>query len=450
MTRDNLFWIWLSLRLGPANRIFTGLLERFGSPYEIFEADESVLDTLEGLTPRMKNALLDKELDSSYRIISFCEENDVGILKYTDANYPSRLKMLQDPPVLLYYRGILPDLTSNVFIGVVGTRKMSEYGMRTAYRISYELASCGAIIVSGMALGIDSVSACGAIEARGRTIAVLGCGIDVTYPSQHARLKGIIENNGAVITEYPPSTPPEGRNFPIRNRIISGLSQGTLVVEADMRSGALITARDAILQGRDVYAVPGNLDGRNTSGTNKLIHDGAQMVIDSKDILRNYEDIYGHVIFTEKLASSKHRSELNLDALERMGVAVRLYDNADRRELENQFKNEQSRREISDKIKAKTERMGKQERKDEKRARSEAATQPCEEQRARGDDSAAVLATLSETHRKIFEEMPLDRAVPTDFFIKLGYSMGQIMSALTVLEIKGLIQSMPGGLYSKA
>ncbi len=450
MTRDNLFWIWLSLRLGPANRIFTKLLDRFGSPYEIFEADESVIDSLEGLSPRTKNALLDKELDSSYRIVSFCEENDVQILKYGDANYPSRLKTLQDPPILLYCKGTLPELTSNLFIGVVGTRKMSEYGMKTAYKISYELASCGAIIVSGMALGIDSVASCGAIEARGRTIAVLGCGIDVTYPSQHARLKGIIENNGAVITEFPPSTPPEGRNFPIRNRIISGLCQGTLVIEANMRSGALITAKDAIFQGRDVYAVPGNLDGRNAIGTNKLIHDGAQMVLDSRDILRNYEDIYGHVIFTEKLSSAKRRSELNVGALERMGVAVRLYDSRDRGELEQQFKAEQNRREISEKIKAESSKEGKATRKEDKKARAEKVEKPFAQEKPKGDDSVAVLATLSDAHRKIFEEMPIDRAVPTDFFIKLGYSMGQIMSALTVLEIKGLVQSMPGGLYLKA
>jgi DNA processing protein len=432
--------------LGPANRIFTKLLDRFGSPYEIFEADEGVIDSLEGLTPRMRAALLNKELDSSYRILSFCEENDVGILKYSDERYPSKLKMLQDPPVLLYFKGRLPSLTSNVFIGVVGTRKMSEYGMKMAYKISYELASCGAVIVSGMALGIDSVAACAAIEAKGRTIAVLGCGIDITYPAQHARLKGIIENNGVVMTEFPPATPPEGRNFPIRNRIISGLSQGTLVVEADLGSGALITAKDAILQGRDVYAVPGNLDGKNTGGTNKLIHDGAQLVLETGDILRNYEDVYAHVLFPENLSRAKRHSDLNVDALERMGVAVRLYDSRDRREIEREFKNEQSRRPISDNIAPKAE----EKKASPKKAGKEKQREEKEEIKKRdGDDSIAVLATLSETHRRIFEEMPIDHSVPIDFFTKLGYSMGEIMSTLTILEIKGLIQSMPGGLYAK-
>ena len=252
-----LFEIWFSLRCGAANREFQPLLEIFGTPYEIFNASASELEDLP-CSQNLKNRLMDKSLGEATRIMEYCEANDVEILFWQSEQYPTILRSLMDPPVLLYCKGTLPAMSEKLCISVVGTRSMSEYGKRMAYKIGYELAAAGTVVVSGMALGNDSVAAAGAIAAGGQTVAVLGCGIDIIYPREHTKLYDEILKRGAILTEYPPATPPEGRNFPVRNRLISGLSRGTVVIEGDLRSGSMITARTAILQGRNVYAIGGS------------------------------------------------------------------------------------------------------------------------------------------------------------------------------------------------
>jgi DNA processing protein len=198
---ETLYWIWLSLRCPPACRKFPELLKLFGSPFEIYRADEEVLEQVKDLDDRLRNALCNKELEEAYRILEFCAKQGIRVLPYGDAAYPARLRNLQDPPILLYCRGVLPDFDRRLCIAVVGTRRMSEYGKRSAYKISYELAGTGTVVVSGMALGIDSAAACGALEAGGTTVAVIGSGIDVVYPREHRKLCELIAANGAVISE---------------------------------------------------------------------------------------------------------------------------------------------------------------------------------------------------------------------------------------------------------
>ena len=258
---ETVYWIWLSLRLGNQNNIFQDLLELYkNSPTEIYKAKKSELDKIGWLDDMKKASLCDKDLGEAMSIFNYCKKNEVGILTYDDPLYPESVKRIKDPPILFYYMGNLPNLNKKLCISVVGTRKMTEYGMRSAYKIAYELASAGAVVVSGMALGIDSVASAGAIVARGTIVAVLGCGIDVIYPKQHRKLRRIICERGAVITAYHPSTPAYKNNFPERNAIISALSVGTLVVEAPMRSGAMLTAENASEQSRVVYALPGSIE----------------------------------------------------------------------------------------------------------------------------------------------------------------------------------------------
>ena len=334
---------------------------------------------------------------------------------------------------------------------------MSEYGMRSAYKIAYEVASSGAVVVSGMALGIDGIASCAAIAARGKTVAVLGCGIEIAYPKEHKKLRDIIRQNGAVITEFAPGTEPRGMNFPVRNRIISGLCQGTVVIDADKDSGSMITAKNAILQGRDVYAVPANIDSENSSGTNSLIRDGAQAVLSGNDIVRNYAYIYRDRLNVMKMINSEKHSGFNADVVKNMGIALKIrpetQKNTDYSAVKRAEKGKKSdvgsERGANEMPKFKTVQKKVEERNAEPQKNAEPSFEIPKAATARsgGDDSAKVLEKLSEKQRKIFDEMPLDRAVTVDYLTKTGFALGEVISALTVLEIKGLVASLPGALY---
>jgi DNA processing protein len=218
------------------------------------------------------------------RELSLLQKVGGTIVTSGDETYPSRLKNIYDPPPVLYVRGQLRK-EDEVAVAIVGSRKTSSYGRTMTERVSQELATRGVTIVSGMARGIDSVAHQGAISAGGRTIAVLGCGVDVVYPPENRNLFQDIIDHGAILSEFPMGSPPEGSHFPKRNRVISGLSVGVVVVEAGQRSGSLITANYALEQGRDVFAVPGNIGMASSRGTNQLIKQGAKLVESSQDIL---------------------------------------------------------------------------------------------------------------------------------------------------------------------
>ena len=382
---------------------------------------------------------------------AYCVKYGVQMLCFDEPEFPASLKGLKTPPALLYCMGNLPDLNKNLCISVVGTRKMSEYGMRCAYKIAYEMAAAGAVVVSGMALGIDGVAACGAISGGGKTVAILGSGIDVIYPKEHSTLYKVICHNGAIITEFAPSTPPKGSNFPIRNRLISGLSEGTLVVDADVDSGAMITAKNAILQGRDIYAVPGNIDGENTSGTNMLIRDGAQAVLSGKDIIKNYSYVYRETINLLSLSDAEKHSELDMRAIRDMEISLR-YKKADKKEKNNTPRVELQRKTEDEKSKdfnapEKFASADDTQKKSKKKAKNNEDAKPIKKSEDNGDTSNKALDSLSDKQRRIFDAIPLDKPISVDGLTSLGFSMGEIMSSLTVLEIKGLISSLPGALY---
>jgi DNA processing protein len=445
-------WIWLAEKCGPGSSEVLRLVEKIGSIDDIFAADYDRYSDA-GLSERLCEDLCDKDTARAQKIINYCQLAKVGILTYESNNYPTSLRSLKNPPAVLYYAGELPDFNKKLCISIVGTRKMSEYGMRAAYKIAYEVASSGAIVVSGMALGIDGIASCAAIAAKGKTVAVLGCGIDIVYPKEHKKLKEIIKQNGAVLTEYPPATEPRGSNFPVRNRIISGLSQGTVVVDADLNSGSMITAKNAILQGRDVYAVPANIDSENSSGTNSLIRDGAQAVLCGHDIIRNYMFIYREVLNVQKMASSERYSEFDPNAVRNMGIAVRVMP-AERKknELDGIAHSERGKREAkaSDEAKLSSEASISRPENDKKAEKTDVHPESgfnAPPQKSGGDDSAKILEKLSEKQRRIFDEMPLDRAVTVDYLTKTGFALGEVISALTILEIKGLVASLPGALY---
>ncbi len=441
---DQVYWIWLSLKLNNQNSVFQHLLDLFGnSPYEIYKANEDELNRASHLSELQKRTLLDKNLDEALSIFNYCKWNRVGIMTYGDGIYPESLKSMKKPPILLYYMGNIPNLNNRVCVSVVGTRKMTEYGMRSCYKIAYELASAGAVVVSGMALGIDSVAHAGTIGARGTTIAVLGCGIDVIYPKQHRKLRKYICEHGAVITAYHPSTPAYKNNFPERNAIISALSEGTLVVEAPRSSGALITADRAAEQSRTVYALPGSIEEPMSEGPNYLIKNGAVAITCARDILGYYFENHSRFVDPVKLRQGELSSEFDNGILEDVGINVTCYGKGPKenpksllRKLNEQLNNnaEQNSDYYSvPKIKKINENNTVQKEEN-------ISVEP-----APVDESA--LEGLTEEQRRIFNDLSCDKPTSVDTLAKGGYSIGTLMATLTILEIKGLITSLPGGMY---
>ena len=293
---NNLYWLWLSLHCSSHSTLFDRLIRVFRSPEEIYRADSADLATVAGEKSPEILRLSDKNLSDSQRIMEHCMMSDVQILSYGNAAYPARLRLLENPPLVLYVKGKLPVFEESLLITVVGTRRMSDYGKRMTFEISYDLARAGAVVVTGMALGVDGLASASAMEAGGRTLAFLGCGIDIAYPSEHAYLMRRIIESGAVLTEYPPGTRPEGRNFPHRNRLMSGVSHGVLMVEGNRKSGALITAYAALEQGRDVFAVPGSPGVKTCGGNLNLLREGAILVRNAVDILQEYEGPYPDLV----------------------------------------------------------------------------------------------------------------------------------------------------------
>ncbi len=462
--KNRLFEIWFSLRVGVACTEFQTLLAHYGTPYDIFNADEAELESMP-VSPRLREALSDKSLQESNRIMEYCRERGVGILFWQDENYPSALRSLRDPPVLLYYRGRLPDFHRRLCISIVGTRTMSEYGKRMAYKIGYELAAAGTVVVSGMALGNDSVAAAGALSAGGSTVAVLGSGIDILYPREHARLADEIVRTGAVMTEYPPGTPPAGQHFPVRNRIISGLSQGTLVIEGDLKSGSMITAKIAILQGRDIYALPGNIGETNSAGTNKLISEGAAVVLRARDIVDNYAFLYRDALDMSALFRAEGRSEPDDDALVRMGVFTRTVKPEGKTAAPDSQRpargttargttaprGNASRRPSNPQTSAPTTapRTGEAGRTPAPPAGTPAADHGAPRTTASGDTSRRALESLNETQRRVFEAIPIDGTIALESLMRDGFSMSDVMASVTILEIRGLIQTFPGSLVGR-
>ena len=290
------YWIWLSLACTPGTATFPKLIDKFGNAKNVYDA--SIKDIIRCIDPRSSDRikLSDKSLDKATEIFEFCNKKEIGMLVYEDDEYPLALRKIKSPPVMLYYRGRLPDFNSGFYASVVGTRSISDYGRRNAFKISYDLASAGATIVSGMAMGIDGVAHAAALEADKLTVAVLGSGIDICYPAPHLTLARNIVKHGCIITEFPPHTPPAKNNFPTRNRLISGLSAITIVIEGKERSGARITAACAIEQGKDVYALPGNIGSQNSEVTSLLLKNGAKALTCADDIIRDYQDKYPGVL----------------------------------------------------------------------------------------------------------------------------------------------------------
>ena len=401
-------WIWFSMRPNVSDRMKTELLRHFRDPEEIFYAGKEAFRIVEGLTEEGFSSLQDKDLKKAEGVLRQCEKENLSILTYQDAAYPARLKNISDPPVVLYYKGRLPDFDGSPVIGVVGTRQASIYGLTAAKRMGYQIAKCGGIVVSGMARGIDSAAMSGALTAGSTAVGVLGCGADMVYPPSNKDLFADTERYGCILSEFVPGTPPIGWNFPKRNRIISGLSCGVLVVEAPEKSGALITANQALEQGRDVFVVPGNIDVPTCVGSNRLLREGAIAVSTGWDVLSEYEAVYPDKI---------RREDGKVD--------LRAYPD----EVRSQAK-------VAQKAETPKKNTAGKPKNDKKVIDNEPQPPYSDVNKPHEDltpEQQSVLAALQSGARLV-----------DDVIAEVGLPTQKVLSMLTVLEIKGFLKQLPG------
>lgn len=313
--------------IGP--RHYRLLVEHFQSAIGVLSASERELRLVPGLGTKLRQALSrHQQAEAAEQIIRCCQQEQVEILLSTDEAYPALLNEIHDPPGILFCRGPLkpPDALS---IAIVGMRRPSHYGLRIAYRLAEELSRAGFTIVSGLARGIDAAAHRGALSAGGRTLAVLGSGVLNTYPQEHRELAESITAQGTVLSEFPPLSPPTRGAFPQRNRLISGLSLGVIVVEAASRSGALISARHAMEQGREVLAVPGQVDSHRARGCHLLLKDGAALVESANDVLQALgplaqpaTDHRGRCLFHPRELQLNSQEQTVLDLVEERATSI--------------------------------------------------------------------------------------------------------------------------------
>ena len=405
-------WIWFATRTGMGDKMKCAILSHFEDPEEIYFAPELEFERFEELSPSAVESIMDKDLTPCEEILEQCQQKGIHILTYQDAAYPARLKNIPDPPMVLYYKGTLPHFDELPVIGVVGTRKASVYGMTSAKRLGYQIAACGGCVVSGMASGIDGAAMKGALTAGGTVVGILGCGADVVYPASNRWLYADTEKYGCLLSEFPPGTAPLGRNFPRRNRIISGLSCGVLVVEAPEKSGALITARLSADQGRDVFVVPANIDVETAVGSNALLRDGAIPVSSGWDILSEYRYQFPGKIRENR---SPVRLTVNDEELSRERETPAKVAQEPKKSGEKKPKLSLLRKKVIDNS--------------EKSAYS---------------DFKKTHSALTADEQSIVSALEKGQRLVDDVIAELDLAPGVILAALTMLEIKGVVRRLPG------
>lgn len=442
---DYIYWLWLSLAGGPANAGYSLLLEHFKDIKSVYSADLDAYSQVEGLEKRLAASLMNKDLTRASEIFEFCRTHSVRLLNCMEPDYPVKLKWIYAYPVLLYVYGTLPNLNETLTVGVVGTRTQTEYGSIAAYRIGGGLARARSIVISGMARGNDSVAQLAAINNGGKTIAVMGTGIDSIYPSEHRDLAKLISKNGALVTEFAPGTPPKRENFPMRNRIISGLSDAVALIEAPEKSGALITVRFALEQDRSVYAVPGDITSRNSAGPISLLKDGAKPITTAADIVEDFVCQYSYLNSVMKhtdlgVAVPKNISTVAYVTPEKKHKGRKEGKGAKLFESDTRYTHSSGLTRFIEKVtgSAKTDLETENEQTEQETATK---TEYVPESRELPDG-------LSEIERELYSEIEKSGRANIEELTSMHTSAAEVLSALTKLEILGVVESRAGGTYT--
>ena len=403
------YWLWLATRRGTEEHpdMLCRILEYFGTPEAVYFADPVEYDALTELPELVRQELKEKSLDGAERILEQCARLNLTILTVQDTAYPERLRQIRDYPLVLYRKGKWFPVDEMAAIGMVGTRRATGYGEKMAATIAMDLSKAGALIVSGMAEGIDTASIKGALQAGGTPISVIAGGIDIPFPTENRFLYEDVAAVGALISEYPPGTRHYGRHFPVRNRIISGLSVGVTAVEGEEHSGTMITMRLALEQNRDAFAVPGNADAPMSRGTNRLIQRGeAKLVLCASDILEEYEGRY----------------------------PVRM------KEAEPPLPEEERQQRLEGMRRRETARLEPAAPKATEKEETPLPTLSWKEaKRQLTDDQMAALTALEE-----------GTASADQLIEKTGLPARRVLSALTILQVRGFVREEPGRRFAAA
>ena len=400
LSADTKSLIHLNLIPGIGNHTIRRLLAAFGSAEKSLAATSEELARIDGLTPDVRQQLIDGRSRAPFaQELELINQHQCRVVTINDDTYPTLLKQIDDPPVLLYIIGDFP-LEDTPSIAIVGSRSPTEYGKTTSRQLSYELAERGITVVSGFARGIDTCVHRGALEAGGRTVAVFGCGLSVIYPETNRTLAAEIIESGALVSEFPMTMPPRGNNFPRRNRVISGLTLGTLVVEASERSGSLITARHAADQGREVFAVPGQIFSNVSRGTHSLINQGATLINSVDDLLdalpRDYTKVLGGELTEPTRQPAPRRNQ------------------------------------------------------DSKRSDRAARSQPAEEKSTLASQpKAKTELNLTPDEQVVLSAIDADSVHIDEITRMTQLPIGKVSSLLVMLELKGIVQQLPGKQFVK-
>ncbi len=416
-----LYWIWLSLACKVGSVLPSTLLKYFSSPEKIYQATED--DFKEVATPFYdhEKALCNKDLGKAESILRYCRKNKIQIMTPDDFFYPEKFRVLPNKPIVLYYLGNFCDFDNSFVAGVVGAREPSEYGIHVTKRIAYDLARGGAVICSGMAKGVDAAAHKAALYAETFTVGLLGCGIDRVYPKENAALYEEVIRKGLLITEYPPGSPPNGYHFPIRNRLISALSDVVAVTEASAGSGALITAEYAIKQKKALYSVPGSIFSPQAEGSNFLLNIGAKPLLSAVAVLdvfqKKFPQLKGGVEFFGKEKAENKPKKKAPEIKKKIGkfVFAGSQRGEEKEPIPPQF-------EFVDLSKA---------------AETEASPKK---------EKEIPLISLSEAERKLYIRLSFE-AVSPETLVEEDESVSEILQLLTKLEMKGLVRKMPGGKF---
>lgn len=396
------YWLWLSTRKGLGTLNAVRVLEQFGTPEAVYFADEQAIGRIETLSYQGKLSLGDKNLSEAEAILGDCQRLGYRLLTLQDAEYPNRLRNIPDPPLVLYLRGKLPHVDEELVISMVGARRATPYGRKVAGSMAMDLSRTGVVICSGVAAGIDSASIRGALSVGGRVISVLAGGLDVVQYGSSQQLYDDVAATGVLISEYPPGTHHSRGNFRPRNRIIGGLAEGVVVVEGGQISGSSITARAAFEQGREVFAVPGNVDAPMSITPNRLIHDQVAMAVrDAADVLAEFTMRYPLRV-----------------------VAPPLDEESKEQRLEEVM--ERTREETS-----------------EKPGKPSKATPPKKEVTVTTLEAAA-REGLTDDQRDILLALEQKSLHPDDLVEKTQIPARRVLSALTLLQVQGYIQEENG------
>ena len=447
MATDTVYWLWLSLSLSYGSPAVKPLLAAFGDARGVFAASEEEIASVKHVYASERKRIAMHDLSRAEEIAEYCMHASVRVLTVADPEYPLSLLAISNPPAVLYVRGTLPDLNRLPCIGVVGARAMSYYGATAACEIAYDLGRMGCVTVSGLALGIDGVTAAATLASGGKTVAVMGSGIDRPYPREHTRLyQEIVSHGGAVVTEFAPYEGADAFHFPLRNRVISGISRALILVEGEAKSGALITANYARKEGKCVFAVPGKIGEKNSEAPHLLLKRDARLLTCADDVYDAFKEEYFSSLNPFALLP---KVDLDMEAiLRKYGVAVGK-EKSKEKKLLGVTEEGSTGGGVLDKLRGFFGRKTKEADAAVPSPQTQSAMVAPDPKQTREHLDGERATLLSQTAFAVYSSLSYDTPVHPDEITLDGIGAESVSAELITMEVLGFVTLTAGGCYVK-